>query len=87
MGGVRDTNATPNVNRRAAEYVRSEGDAASPVADVNQAYDYSGDTYDFFFTRFGRDSLDGAGLPLRSIVRYCPSTVLCPFTTPPGTAR
>ena len=31
-------------------------------ADVDLAYDFAGDTYDFSSTRFGRDSLDGAGM-------------------------
>lgn len=45
--------------------VRSEG--AGPVAspaDVNRAYDYAGDIYDYYFRAFGRDSIDGAGMPL-----------------------
>ena len=59
--------------------VRTEGGPASGVADVNAAYDFSGDTYDFFFNNFGRDSLDGAGMILRSTVRYCDPTAPCPF--------
>jgi Zn-dependent metalloprotease len=50
--------------------VRAEGGAASPVADVNQAYDYAGVTYDYYFTRHGRDSYDGAGAEIKSSVRY-----------------
>ena len=46
---------------------------------MKPAYDYSGATYDFFFTRFGRDSLDGAGFPLKSTVRYCPDSFSCPY--------
>ena len=52
--------------------VRVEGGA--PVAndndDVNLAYDFSGDTYDFF-AGLGRDSLDGAGMDLISTVDFC----------------
>jgi bacillolysin len=59
--------------------VRSEGGAATGIADVDLAYDFSGDTYDFFFDRFGRDSLDGRGLPLRSTVRYCDPAEDCPY--------
>ena len=60
--------------------VRTEGGTYSgPAADVNPAYDYSGATYDFFKSRFNRDSLDGAGLPLRSTVRYCDPAQPCPF--------
>lgn len=46
-------------------------------ADVVAAFDYAGDAYDFFFNRFGRDSLDDAGMPLVSTVDYCPPDV-CP---------
>lgn len=60
--------------------VRSEGEppVGSP-ADVDLAYDYAGDTYDFFFGRFGRDSLDDRGLPLRSTVRFCDPDEDCPY--------
>jgi bacillolysin len=59
--------------------VRVEGGPASSVQDVNLAYDYSGDTYDFMKTRFGRDSLDGAGMNMVSTVRYCDPSSPCPF--------
>ncbi|MEO7370346.1 MAG: M4 family metallopeptidase, partial [Ilumatobacteraceae bacterium] len=58
--------------------VRIESDVspyAGPGAvDVNGAFDLSGVTYDFYSSRFGRDSVDGAGLPLKSTVLYCPTT-------------
>jgi bacillolysin len=59
--------------------VRTEGGPASAVQDVNDAYDFAGDTYDFYAANFGRDSLDDAGLTLKSTVRYCPSPAQCPF--------
>ena len=48
--------------------VRKEGD--DPIADAaaNEAYDYSGVVYDFYKEVFDRDSLDDAGLPLRSSI-------------------
>ena len=49
------------------------------IADVDRAYDFSGQTYDFYFSKFGRDSLDNAGLILRSTVRFCPDAFNCPF--------
>lgn len=60
--------------------VRSEGQppVGSP-ADVDLAYDFAGDTYDFFADRFGRDSIDGRGMPLRSTVRYCDPEEACPY--------
>lgn len=50
--------------------VRSEGDA--PVGDmaVDEAYDGSGITYDLYSEVYGRDSIDGNGLPLKSTVHY-----------------
>ena len=48
--------------------VRSEaGEAVSDVA-VNEAYDHSGTTYDFFAKIFGRNSLDDEGMKLVSSV-------------------
>ena len=58
--------------------VRSEGGAPHLVQDVNDAYDHTGDTYDLFFA-LGRDSLDGAGMTLKSTVRHCPSGEPCPY--------
>ena len=66
--------------------VRVEGGAASPVADVDLAYDYAGDTYDFFKNRFGRDSLDGTGMPMNSTVRYCGGVGAARSPTRSGTA-
>ena len=40
-------------------------------ADVRGAFDAAGDVYDFFFKRFGRDSIDGKGAKLISTVRFC----------------
>ena len=60
--------------------VRVEGGAPSGSADADLAYDYLGDTYDFYYTNFGRDSLDGLGLTLIATVRYCSNdTSPCPF--------
>jgi Zn-dependent metalloprotease len=57
--------------------VRSEGDPASSLADVNDAYDFAGITYDFY-AALGRDSIDGLGMPMISTVRYCEGGT-CPF--------
>ncbi len=50
--------------------VRTEG--MPPVTDpaANEAYDGLGNTYTFYKTVFGRDSIDGSGLPLQGIVHY-----------------
>ena len=59
--------------------VRAEGGAAHAVQDVNDAYDYSGDTYDFYFVNHGRDSLNNAGMTLTSTVRHCDPNFGCPM--------
>jgi len=48
-------------------------------ADANDAYDFSGDTYDYFNTQHGRDSYDGAGATLVSTVRFCRDALNCPL--------
>lgn len=68
------------------DLVRSEGEPVLPgtfdyAGDANAAYDFSGDTYDYFFTEHGRDSYDNAGTTLLSTVHFCPSGEPgdCPF--------
>jgi bacillolysin len=58
---------------------RSEGEAPAGTPDVDDAYDFAGDTYDFFADRFGRDSLDDNGMKLVSTARYCPPGESCPY--------
>jgi Zn-dependent metalloprotease len=48
--------------------VRSEGDPKSKDPAVNEAYDYSGATYDFYKKIFNRNSLDDRGMTLISSV-------------------
>ena len=49
--------------------VRAEGDPpVGAPADVDRAYDYYGDTYDYYSRAFGRDSIDGLGLPMVATV-------------------
>ncbi len=50
--------------------VRSEGDANGSDLDVNEAYNYSGATYDFYREVLGRNSIDDRGLRLDSSVHY-----------------
>lgn len=60
--------------------VRSEGEGTVVTPpDVNDAYDHSGETYSFFFDHFGRDSIDGSGMPLKSTTRYCNPSYACPY--------
>ena len=66
--------------------VREEGDPPVGLSDANKAYDYSGDTYDYFLDEFNRDSIDDMGMPLFSTVRYCEVSpgVDCSSTTYPN---
>jgi Zn-dependent metalloprotease len=48
--------------------VRSEGEPRKTDVAVNEAYDYSGFTYDFYKTVYDRNSLDNRGMPLISSV-------------------
>ena len=50
--------------------VRREGDPATADANVNEAYDGSGATYDLFNDVYGRNSIDGSGMRLDSTVHY-----------------
>ncbi len=51
------------------------------ITDAVLAHRYAGDTYDFYLSRHGRDSLNGLGMTLISTVRHCPSPAPadCPF--------
>jgi bacillolysin len=48
-------------------------------AEAQRAFDYSGNTWSFYFKRFGRNSLNGAGLQLKSTVRVCETSGRCPL--------
>jgi Zn-dependent metalloprotease len=59
--------------------LRGEGQPATGDPDADAAYDYSGDTYDYYLSQHGRDSFDGAGAPILSTVHFCPSAAECPY--------
>lgn len=50
--------------------VRGEGGAKSADTSVNEAYDGSGKTYDFYLNNFQRNSIDDRGMRLDSTVHY-----------------
>jgi Zn-dependent metalloprotease len=71
---------------------RAEGDPAYSLADVNRAYDYAGDVYDYYYRGFGRNSINDQGMSMDVIANYydyglCPNAfwdgqemVFCPGT-------
>ncbi|HYF46909.1 MAG TPA: M4 family metallopeptidase, partial [Acidimicrobiales bacterium] len=71
---VCDRPAPDDRNCNGGPYARTEHGPPSGVGEVNQAFGYLGFAYLFFRDRFDRDSLDGAGLPLRATVRWCSAT-------------
>jgi Zn-dependent metalloprotease len=48
---------------------RQEGQGPTQVKDADDAYDFLGDTYDFFLEHHNRDSIDGGGMDLNATVR------------------
>src|SRR5262245_12342181 len=58
---------------------RSEGQGEAGVTNVDNAYDYSGHTYDYFKNTHNRDSFDNAGATLVATVDYCPDGSSCPY--------
>ncbi|HEX3069569.1 MAG TPA: M4 family metallopeptidase, partial [Thermoanaerobaculia bacterium] len=73
--------ASPGVKRRTVydekggsklpgKLIRSEGGKPSSDKSVNEAYDYAGDTYDFYSAVFARNSVDNKGMRLDSSVHY-----------------
>ncbi len=50
--------------------VRGEGDPPTADEAVTEAYDGLGDTWELYDAAYGRNSLDGRGLPLHASVHY-----------------
>ncbi|QEC48369.1 M4 family metallopeptidase [Baekduia soli] len=50
--------------------VRAEGQPAPADPAANQAYDGLGATYDFWWSVFGRDSIDGQGMMLQGLIHF-----------------
>ncbi|MFQ5594919.1 MAG: M4 family metallopeptidase [Anaerolineae bacterium] len=46
------------------------GPSGTPSTDCVDAFNFTGDTYDYFFTNFGRDGFNGAGATMKASVRY-----------------
>src|SRR5262245_21501783 len=63
--------------------VRSEGGGPSGITDVDNAFNFLGDSYVFYRNNFGRDSIDGSGMTLSATVRYCEPNPPGPPSCPP----
>lgn len=63
---IYDANGSYNIPTTIA---RKEGDKVTGIADVDNTFDYLGDTYNFFYTNHDRDSYDDKGATLRAVVR------------------
>jgi len=59
-----------NMKELPGTLVLSEGQPLTGDADVDNAYRFSGDTFNFYLDHHQRDSLNGAGMLLRSTVHY-----------------
>lgn len=55
---------------RAPRVARREGGPPAGDREVDEAYDGLGATYELFWERFGRDSIDDRGMPLHGWVHY-----------------
>ncbi len=64
LGKQRSVFSADNQDRLRGRLVRSEGSGPSSDQAADEVYDYFGNTYDFYMNVFGRDSVDGMGLPL-----------------------
>lgn len=70
-------------NNCTAAVLNEGGNYTGGVADVQPVYDFSGQTYNFYDTRWTRDSIDGAGMDMRSTVRFCTNTTQPSPPNPP----
>jgi Zn-dependent metalloprotease len=59
-----------NLEEMPGKTVRAEGDPPTDDTTVDQNYDWLGATYTFYSQVYGRNSIDGAGLPMISTVHY-----------------
>ncbi|OII70023.1 M4 family metallopeptidase [Streptomyces sp. CC77] len=59
-----------NHTRLPGRKVRGEGDDPTRDATVNRAYAGLGATFELLLAAYGRDSIDGSGLPLDATVHY-----------------
>jgi bacillolysin len=68
----RETYTANNGTTLPGTLVCNESDPTCTAGDSHAAaaHNYAGDTYDFYFEHYGRDSIDDAGMTLKSTVHY-----------------
>ncbi|MGI6208111.1 MAG: M4 family metallopeptidase [Anaerolineae bacterium] len=76
---IYDSGNTPRDALPGLHLRRSENEGPSGITDVDLAYDYFGDAYNFYANIHGRDSYDDAGAQLVATVRYCDTSEDCPY--------
>src|SRR5262249_32790833 len=59
--------------------VRTEGGPATGDTDADLAYEFAGDTYNYYAQQHGRNGFDNQGSTIRSTVHYCPSSNNCNY--------
>ncbi|MEP1576006.1 M4 family metallopeptidase [Roseibium album] len=67
---IYDMRGNPSPFALPGTLVRSEGEGATEDPAVDEAYDYSGKTYDFYYEIFNRNSLDDDAMRLISSVHF-----------------
>jgi Zn-dependent metalloprotease len=68
-----------NTTSDPGDSVRFEGDPVSSITDANLAYDYLGETYDFYWNNHSRDGMNDSGMTVSATVRYCEPLHDCPW--------
>jgi Zn-dependent metalloprotease len=63
------TDAANSLDASRYSIARTEGEDPAGIEDVDNAYKYLGDCYDYYFRNFGWDSLDNQGVAIEATVR------------------
>ena len=83
---VCDANNTRSATNPCSSPVLTEGGTyTGTVAEVNSAYTFNGQVYNFYNSRWTRDSLDGSGLALNNTVQFCTNAMVPNPSPPPPT--
>jgi Zn-dependent metalloprotease len=72
LGAARDRRTFSSVQTTFLPGNFMRGETMPPVADedINTAHDHAGIVYDYFYNMYGRDSIDGHGMPITSTIHF-----------------